>query len=81
MDGAANKLKLNGWQRLWIVICLAWFVFDWLTVDPDVQSLLNADGETLLFVAATFLVPPIALYVIGMIGAWVVTGFRGKKDM
>jgi len=73
MDGTTRKMRLNGWQRLWVVLCVLWLLFASLVAfldDPgwDVQGLLD--------ILLIWFVPPIAVYALGLMSAWVIRGFR-----
>ena len=73
---ANKKSKLNGWQRLWIVVTVPWLLFvvarmvEWLVVKG-----YKLDGEIVLYIIAPFAVYVLVL-VTRRIVLWVIEGFR-----
>ena len=70
-------MKLNGWQRMWVIVSGVWVV---LWVAFGLAILLSGDEEGLLVLLAslaTAVVPPVLLYAAGLGVAWIRSGFRG----
>lgn len=71
-------MRLNGWQRLWLVASILWAVVILLLAgilqsDGD-QTVPSANGA--LFVVRLWIVPVAAVYVFGLGLAWVRRGFQ-----
>ena len=71
-------MRINGWQRLWLVASILWAVVILL-----LSGILQSDGnETVssanaaLFVARLWIVPAAAVYAFGLGLAWVRRGFQ-----
>ena len=71
--------RLNGWQRLWIVLTVAWtminlyyFWHNWQYRHLPGFSKLELIGEVLL----SWLVPPIVVLAVGLVVRWVYRGFK-----
>ena len=64
-------MRLNGWQRLWVVIASLWMplgIWQWAVLSPSLQGLALGFA-----VCAT---PLAVLYAAGLTVAWVRRGFR-----
>ena len=76
-------MKLNGWQRLWVLLSVLWVLGSVLSsvlsvLDLGVLSLAeDATGKTFLFMGILF-APPLALYILGFAVEWVIWGFRNQ---
>ena len=71
-------MRINGWQRLWLVASILWAVVILL-----LAGILQSDGaETVpsangaLFVVRLWIVPVAAVYLFGLGLAWVRRGFQ-----
>ena len=71
-------MRLNGWQRLWLVASILWAVVILL-----LGGILQFDGDQtvrsaneVLFVARLWIVPVAAVYGFGVGLAWVRRGFQ-----
>jgi hypothetical protein len=71
-------MRMNGWQRLWLLASVLWAV-----VILTVAGILQSDGdhtvrsaEAVLFVVRLWIVPVAAVYVFGLGLAWVRRGFQ-----
>lgn len=70
-------MKLNGWQRLWVVFAspylAAWVAMFWI-------GWFNRAGENrsdlVTIVLAFGIAPPVAVYLLGMGIAWARRGFK-----
>jgi len=72
-------MKLNGWQRIWIVISCAWagyWVYAFIVAMNRFGWTNDAPEAIGLFLAWT-LIPPLLLYGAGLVVVWVLRGFRG----
>ena len=76
---------LNGWQRLWVVVTIAW-VGLWLAFIVTISVSDGMEGRFVLngmegrFVLASLafaVATPVLLYAAGLGVAWVRRGFRG----
>lgn len=75
-------MKLNGWQRLWILVTVPWLVFViyeiliWLVVKGH-----SLDWENGVMMAVS-LIAPFAVYIVVLIARravlWVIEGFRDR---
>lgn len=69
-------MKLNGWQRLWVVVSVPMFLLGALNLYTEVAY---RDGENIRNVMNFFLVfgvgAPLALYAAGWIFVWIKRGF------
>lgn len=67
------KLKrLNGWQRLFVVVSVVWLV-----AALFMAEVLGVSGRNgLLFM----IVPPFAVYLLWRSGGWVWQGFKSKGE-
>ena len=61
-------MRINGWQRLWLLASILWAVVVLLLAVPSA-------GEA-LFVVRLWIVPVAAVYGFGLGLAWVRRGFR-----
>ena len=69
--------RFNGWQRLWLVLTLAWTLTVWLGTTHDlVYSPANHNLEQIVIYLLLWLAPPILLYAGGLVVRWVYRGFR-----
>ena len=66
-------MKLNGWQRLWVVMTLSWIIF------VAVLAYRASEGVSLFHVFKESLILPIALYLLGLLVAWVIRSFKREK--
>jgi hypothetical protein len=71
-------MRINGWQRLWLVASILWAIVILLLAgilqsDGD-QTVPSASGA--LFVVRLWIVPVAAVYVFGLGLAWVGRGFQ-----
>ena len=71
-------MRINGWQRLWLVASILWAVVILL-----LAGILQADRgqsvpstDTALLVARLWIVPVAAVYGLGLGLAWVRRGFQ-----
>jgi hypothetical protein len=71
-------MKINGWQRLWLLASILWAV-----VILALAGILQADGDhavpsahTILFLVRLWIVPVAAVYGFGLGLAWVGRGFQ-----
>jgi hypothetical protein len=71
-------MRINGWQRLWLVASILWAVVVLL-----LAGILRSDGaQTIpsaneaLFVVRLWIVPVAAVYMFGLGLAWVRRGFQ-----
>jgi len=71
-------MRINGWQRLWLVAAILWAVVILLLV-----GILQSDGgqtvssaNTALLVARLWIVPVAAVYGLGLGLVWVRRGFQ-----
>ena len=67
-------MRINGWQRLWLLASILWAV-----VILALSGILQSDGPTAneaLFVVRLWIVPITAVYGIGLGLAWVRRGFQ-----
>ena len=69
-------MRINGWQRLWLLASILWAVVILALAgqfDGD-QTLPSADEA--LFVVRLWIVPVAAVYAFGLGLVWVMRGFR-----
>jgi hypothetical protein len=67
-------MRINGWQRLWLLASMLWAV-----VILALSGILRSDGPTAneaLFVVRLWIVPITAVYGFGLGLAWVRRGFQ-----
>jgi hypothetical protein len=71
-------MRINGWQRLWLVVSILWAVAILL-----LAGVLQFDGDqtipsgnAALFLARLWIVPVAAVYGFGLGLAWVRRGFQ-----
>lgn len=68
-------MKLNGWQRGWIVVTLVWLAYwGWVTRG------MSFDTEDVTFVFRVILLPPVALYAGGWLVARTIRFARAGRD-
>jgi hypothetical protein len=71
-------MRINGWQRLWLVASILWAVVILLLAgvlrSNGDQTVPSADGA--LFVVRLWIVPVAAVYGLGLGLAWVRRGFE-----
>jgi hypothetical protein len=68
-------MKLNGWQRAWIVVTLVWLAYwGWITRG------MSFDTGDVPFIARVILAPPLLLYVAGWVIARIVRFTRAGRD-
>lgn len=65
---------LNGWYRIWIVVCVPLLVFAVLTVK---ENWLLPPQERLEIFVEFGLFPCLLLYAFGWAVAWITRGFKG----
>jgi hypothetical protein len=70
-------MKLNGWQRLWIVVTLGWAVCIALFVWAG-WPLAKVDADVIGSALIVWIVPSVSLYLTGLAWAWVRRGFSTK---
>jgi hypothetical protein len=73
-----NPMRINGWQRLWLVASILWAAVVLL-----LAGILQSDGDqtvpsanAVLFVVRLWIVPVAAVYGLGLGFAWVRRGFQ-----
>ena len=71
-------MRINGWQRLWVLTSILWAV-----VILALAGFLQSDGDqttpsahVVLFVVRLWIVPVAAVYGVGLGLAWVRRGFQ-----
>ena len=71
-------MRINGWQRLWLVASILWAVVVLLLAgilqSGGAHTVPSANGA--LFVVRLWIVPVAAVYVFGLGLAWVRRGFQ-----
>ncbi len=66
-------MRLNGWQRLWVLIAGIWtLLVASFVIDVGVGSPLST--------FAWWAIPPLSLYALGWAIAWVRRGFSGERE-
>jgi hypothetical protein len=75
-------MRINGWQRLWLLTSVLWAV-----VILALAGILRPAGDHLVptardaaLVARLWLVPVVAVYVLGLGVNWVRRGFRVERE-
>lgn len=78
-------MKLNGWQRLWVVASGLWSLFllgAFINAIIEDQDVLVIDGLLVFF--AIMFGPIIGVYLVGLIFVktflWIKAGFKGDKQ-
>ena len=66
-------MKLNGWQKLWVVMTLSWIIF-------VVVFAYKAGEEVNLQMFMESLILPVALYFLGLLVSWMIRGFKSLKE-
>ena len=73
-------MRINGWQRLWLLASILWAV-----VLLAVSGTLQSDGDPavpsadmVLFVVRLWIVPVAAVYALGFGLSWVGRGFHSE---
>ena len=73
-------MRLNGWQRLLVVLAVLWTLVVGFVVWQQLQQLSDLSVErwalSALAVLGYWLFPPLALYAAGLTIRWVYRGFR-----
>ena len=76
-------MRINGWQRLWLVASILWAVVILLLAgilqpngDETVASAEGTSANAALFVVRLWIVPVAAVYGLGLGLAWVRRGFQ-----
>jgi len=74
-------LKLNGWQRIWVILAVPWLLFvlfrlfDWVFVQDFTLDASDWGFMILLLIA------PFGVYIFVLLARrlalWVIEGFRG----
>jgi len=74
-------LKLNGWQRIWVILAASWLLFvifrllDWMIVQG--HTLDNKDWGAVILA----LIAPFGVYIFVLLARrlalWIIEGFRG----
>jgi hypothetical protein len=67
-------MRINGWQRLWLVASILWAVVILLLQSGGDQTVPSANGAR--FVVRPWIVPVAAVYALGLGLAWVRRGFQ-----
>jgi hypothetical protein len=79
-DGALRRttMRINGWQRLWLLASILWAV-----VILALAGILESDGhqtvpnaDEAMFMVRLWIVPVAAVYGFGLGLAWVRRGFQ-----
>ena len=68
-------MRINGWQRLWLLASILWAVAI-LVLSGLLQSDVDQTVQSALFVARLWIVPVAAVYGFGLGLAWVRRGFQ-----
>jgi len=79
-------LKLTGWQRLWVVVSMLYFVGVIFFVYMESQiirtsftgSLLEKQIELVFDATLFWIVSVVMLYIFGWLVGWIVRGFKQK---
>jgi hypothetical protein len=74
-------MRINGWQRLWLLASILWAVV--ILVLAGILPFESATAPTAteaLFVARLWIVPVLAVYGFGLGLAWVRRGFRAESQ-
>ena len=66
-------MKLNGWQKVWVVMTLSWIIF------VAVLAYRESEGVSLFRVFQESIILPIALYLLGLLVAWVIRSLKREK--
>ncbi len=66
-------MKLNGWQRLWLVATVLWSLF-WLLLTAEG---FGEEGYLLLIFYLCF-IPTFTVYVAGWTIGWALRGFKDQ---
>jgi hypothetical protein len=68
-------MKLNGWQRLWIAVCV-WYLPIWAGLMFLAGATFDARPSQWASALGVFwLAPCLALYIVGWMVAWIRRGF------
>jgi hypothetical protein len=71
-------MRINGWQRLWLVASIVWAValllLSGILQSNSDQTVPNADAA--LLVVRLWIVPVVAIYAFGLGLDWVRRGFQ-----
>lgn len=68
-------MKLNGWQRLWLLVTVIWAIPWAVLIFADMQSGGDVGLASLAFWLSGWIIPSLALYALGLGVAWVIRGF------
>ena len=68
-------MKLDGWQRVWVVATLLWVIF-WIVLGFVVANQGRLSSEDALWFFAAAVVPPQLLYAVGLAVAFLIRRFR-----
>jgi hypothetical protein len=66
-------MKINRWQRAWIVLSLVWLAY-WLWVTRG----MSFDSGDIAFIVRVMVAPPLLLYVVGWLVARVIRLIRAR---
>ena len=72
--------KLNGWQRLWILVAILYFIV--LTIYGLYSYVDDDSGIIWQYVIGLMLIwsiPSLTLYILGRAIGWVYKGFKNKQ--
>lgn len=69
-------MRINGWQRLWLVASILWAVVILLLAGPSNGAQTVPNANVVLFLVRLWLVPVSAAYGLGLGLAWVRRGFQ-----
>lgn len=84
-------MRLNGWQRLWVLASLLWGLFliamvvtNWRTQDSTWGGVTyrasDANQSNIIEAMVFWLGASAAAYALGWMIAWVIRGFRGHRN-
>lgn len=77
-----ETVRLNGWQRLWIVVSAGWVVYYLYSISDVLKRAgwlgLVAEPWTFAFIVGMAIIPPILLYGSALVAVWVIRGFRAR---
>jgi predicted membrane channel-forming protein YqfA (hemolysin III family) len=67
--------RLNGWQRLWVVLSALWLALV-CAFTALVWSSQGGSASVLLYAFLGWVLPSALLYLLGLSAAWIIRGFR-----